>query len=169
VKSWLLEMRFKPEPVHRAGFFVPERPVRGVRPTVGRMFIQPDVEVDGRTARLDDVLGLRFALIGFECDPAEHLDDAATHALEQLGATVVRVIESRAGEVHRRRAARWPGTAVVEDVTNQLRPWFQQRRADVVLLRPDRYVAVLGTSDRIGADLVSLCDLLTADVAGAAR
>ncbi len=169
VKSWLIEMRFKPEPVHRSGFFVPEPPVRGVRPTVGRMFIQPDVEVEGRTAKLDDLLGLRFALIGFECDPAEHLDDEATRFLEQVGATVVRVIESRAGEVHRRRTSRWPGTTVVEDVTNQLRPWFHQRGADVVLLRPDRYVAALGTSGRIGDDLVSLRDLLTADVAGAAR
>jgi 3-(3-hydroxy-phenyl)propionate hydroxylase len=163
VQSWIFEMRFKPQPVHRSGFFVPERTARRRPPSVGRMFIQPDVEVEGRTAKLDDVLGLGFALIGFECDPAEALDDAAAQALDEMSAKVVRVIESRAGEVHHRRPARWPGTTVVEDVTNELRPWFHQRGVDVVLLRPDRYVAAVGTSAGIGPDLVWLRDLLTTD------
>jgi 3-(3-hydroxy-phenyl)propionate hydroxylase len=166
VKSWILEMRFKPQPVHRSGFFVPERATRGRPRTVGRMFIQPDIEFDGRTAKLDDVLGLGFVLLGFECDPAEHLDAAAALALEALDARVVRVIESRAGEVHHRRPARWPGTTVVEDVANELRPWFLRRGADVVLLRPDRYVAAVATSADIGRDLVTLRDLLTAGAAG---
>jgi 3-(3-hydroxy-phenyl)propionate hydroxylase len=169
VKSWILEMRFKPQPVHRTGFFVPARLPQGTPPTVGRMFIQPDVEVDGRTVKLDDILGLGFALLGFECDPAEHLDEAATRALEQLGARAVRVIESRAGEVHQRHAGAWPGTTVVEDVANELRPWFLRRRARVVLLRPDRYVAAVGTTASIGSDLVSLGNLITAEVAGATR
>lgn len=169
VKSWILEMRFKPQPVHRSGFFVPERPVHRRPPSVGRMFIQPDVEVDGRTAKLDDVLGLGFALIGFECDPAEDLDESAARALDEMGAKVVRVIESRAGDVHHRRAAAWPGTTVVEDVANELRPWFQQRQANVVLLRPDRYVAAVGTTASIVSDLASLRELLTAGVAGVAR
>lgn len=163
VKNWILEMRFKPQPVHRSGFFVPARTVRSTPPSVGRMFIQPDVEVNGRTAKLDDVLGLRFALIGFDCDPAKDLDEAAAQALDEMGAKVVRVIESRAGEVHHRRPARWPDTTVVEDVANELRPWFHQRGADVVLLRPDRYVAAVGTSASIGRDLIWLRDLLTTD------
>jgi 3-(3-hydroxy-phenyl)propionate hydroxylase len=169
VKSWILEMRFKPQPVHRSGFFVPARLPHASPPTVGRMFIQPDVEVGGRTVKLDDVLGMGFALLGFECDPAEHLDEAGTRALEQLDAQVVRVVESRAGDVHHQRAAVWPGTAVVEDVVNELRPWFLQRGARVVLLRPDRYVAAVGTTASVGSDLVSLANLLTAGVAGAAR
>lgn len=169
VKSWILEMRFKPQPVHRSGFFAPERPVHRRPPSVGRMFIQPDVEVDGRTAKLDDVLGLGFALIGFECDPAEDLDESATQALDEMGAKVVRVIESRAGDVHHRRPAAWPGTTVVEDVANELRPWFQQRQANVVLLRPDRYVAAVGTTASVVSDLASLGELLSAGVAGVAR
>lgn len=162
VKSWLLEMRFKPQPVYQSGFFVRESVSRGRPSTVGRMFIQPDIEVGGSRVRLDDVLGLGFALIGFECDPAEHLDDSATRALRDLGASVVRVLESRAGEVHHRRPVRWPETTVVEDVENKLRPWFQQRQAQVVLVRPDRYVAALGTTRDIGRDLTWLRDLLTA-------
>jgi 3-(3-hydroxy-phenyl)propionate hydroxylase len=169
VKSWILEMRFKPQPIHRSGFFVPARLPHGAPPTVGRMFIQPDVEVDGRTVKLDDALGLGFALLGFECDPTQQLDDTTSRALEQLGARVVRVVESRAGAVHHHRAATWPDTTVVEDVDNQLRPWFLERQARVVLLRPDRYVAAVGTTESIGPDLLSLGDVLTAGVEGAAR
>jgi 3-(3-hydroxy-phenyl)propionate hydroxylase len=165
-KSWLLEMRFKPQPVHRSGFFVPESRTRGKPPTVGRMFVQPDVEVDGRLAKLDDVLGLGFALVGFECDPAAGLDEASAEALRGLDAKVVRVIESRAGEVHRRRPTSWPGTTVVEDVANELRPWFRRRGADVVLLRPDRYVAAVGTTATIGRDLSLLHAVLTAGAGG---
>lgn len=161
VKRWILDMRFKPQPLYRSGYFVPRDVTRRRPSAVGRMFPQPDVEVDGRCAKLDDVLGLEFALVGFECDPAEQLDQAAMQALRDLGAKVVRVLESRAGAVHHGRVVRWPGTQVVEDVANELRPWFHHQRAQVVLLRPDRYVAALGTTTDIGHQLTWLRDLLT--------
>lgn len=160
VKNWILEMRFKPEPVYRSGFFVGE-PADRTRPaSVGRMFIQPDVEVNRCRRRLDDVLGSGFALVGFECDPAEHLGDPAMAVVRELGASVVRVVESRAGDVHHRRAVRCRDTLTVEDVDNSLRPWFGQRGAEVVLLRPDRYVAAVSTRHGIGSALEELGAIL---------
>ncbi len=155
VKRWVLEMRFKPRPVLRSGFLVPDGGLPR-RSAAGHMIIQPDVEVAGRRARLDEVLGLGFAFVGFECDPAEHLGDDALQALRELDAAVIRVVESRAGEVHHRRRARVPGTTVVEDLENELRPWFHQRDAGVALVRPDRYVAAAGTAEDIEAALMSL-------------
>jgi 3-(3-hydroxy-phenyl)propionate hydroxylase len=157
-RRWILEMRFKPQPAYRSGVFLPDEDrTRRRRPAVGRMFIQPDVEVSrGTSVKLDEVLGPGFAVIGFECDPAQHLDESGTAALRELGAAVLRVVESRAGDVHRRRPDTWPGTTVVEDVENLLRPWFLRRGANVVILRPDRYVAALGDARNLSGALVSL-------------
>jgi 3-(3-hydroxy-phenyl)propionate hydroxylase len=155
LRRWIGEMRFKPEPVYRSGFFLPDSGSKAGSAS-GRMFIQPDVEVAGHRAKLDDVLGLGFSLVGFDCDPAEHLDDAATGALRHLEANVFRVVHSRAGNATHRRPMRWPGTTVLEDVDDQLRPWFQQRRASAAVLRPDRYVAAVGPAREIGSALTSL-------------
>jgi hypothetical protein len=53
---------------------------------------------------------------------------------------------SRAGERHHRQRCADRDTVVVEDVHNELRPWFQARGRDVVLVRPDRYIAALTTA-----------------------
>ena len=155
LRRWIGEMRFKPEPVYRSGFFLPDR-VSPAGGATGRMFIQPDVEVAGRRAKLDDVLGAGFSLVGFDCDPAEHLDAAATRALRQLDANVFRVIHSRAGDAQYERPMRRPGTTVLEDIDNQMRPWFEQRGASAVVVRPDRYVAALGPARAVGQALISL-------------
>jgi 3-(3-hydroxy-phenyl)propionate hydroxylase len=158
-RRWILEMRFKPRPAYASGVFVPggSRDRRRGGDPVGRMFIQPDVETGtGTCVRLDEVLGPGFAVVGFECDPAGHLDAAGTAALGALDAAVLRVVESRAGDVHHRRTDAWPGTTVVEDVENLLRPWFHRHGANVVVLRPDRYVAALCDARDLAGSLVSL-------------
>jgi 3-(3-hydroxy-phenyl)propionate hydroxylase len=161
-RRWILEMRFKPQPAYTSGVFLPgESRARRRQPAVGRMFVQPTVEVSrGTIVKLDDVLGPGFAVIGFECDPARHLDEPGTAALRDLGAAVLRVVESRAGDVHHRRPDTWPGTTVVEDVENLLRPWFHRHGANVVVLRPDRYVAALCDARSLSGALVSLRALL---------
>lgn len=162
VRSWILEMRFKPQPAYPSGAFVtdPGRARRRHQP-VGRMFIQPTVETGaGTCVRLDDVLGTGFAVVGFECDPTEHLDEAGAAALRELDPTVLRVVESRAGDVHRLRPHTWPGTTLVEDVENLLRPWFHRHEANVVVLRPDRYVAALCDARDLSGALVGLRALL---------
>ncbi|MFI0370579.1 bifunctional 3-(3-hydroxy-phenyl)propionate/3-hydroxycinnamic acid hydroxylase [Actinomadura sp. 1N219] len=135
VKEWVLQMRFKPMPRYRDGIVVPSAPA------VGRMFVQPDVEtLDGATVPLDDVLGKGFAVLGFETDPAEHLDDGHRTFLHGLGTTFLKVVESRPGSSHHHAA---PDTVVIEDRDNGLRQWFDGRPERLVVLRPDRYVAAL--------------------------
>jgi 3-(3-hydroxy-phenyl)propionate hydroxylase len=156
VKRWVLEMRFKPVPHYQAGFVARERP--GSRlPSVGRMFVQPSVETAaGARLRLDDVLGPWFAVIGFECDPLAMLSDAELAAVRIFRPRIVKIVESRAGERHHRQHCVDPDTVVVEDVHNQLRPWFHARGGTVVLVRPDRYVAAMTTADAFGPVVTNL-------------
>jgi hypothetical protein len=51
----------------------------------------------------------------------------------------------------------------VEDVENQLRPWFLRHRANVVVLRPDRYVAALCDARNLSGALVALRSRLSGE------
>jgi 3-(3-hydroxy-phenyl)propionate hydroxylase len=165
VKRWTLEMRFKPIPDYRQGFTVPDGPGQRL-PTAGRMLPQPDVETaDGVRVRLDDLLGDWFAVMGFECDPLSGLTDRELAMLDRFRPRVVKIIESRAGDRYHRQRCVAEGTVVVEDVDNLLRPWFHARRRDVVLVRPDRYVAAMTTPERLGAAVSRLAGAFTGGVA----
>ncbi|WP_020646256.1 bifunctional 3-(3-hydroxy-phenyl)propionate/3-hydroxycinnamic acid hydroxylase [Amycolatopsis balhimycina] len=157
VKRWVLEMRFKPVPRYQAGFVAPGPHLPGV----GRMFVQPRVETgEGTHPRLDDVLGPWFAVIGFECDPLAKLGDAELAAVKVFRPRIVKIVESRAGERHHRQHCADQDTIVVEDVHNELRPWFQARARDVVVVRPDRYVAAMTTADELGPVVTNLAGQL---------
>ncbi|RNI22937.1 bifunctional 3-(3-hydroxy-phenyl)propionate/3-hydroxycinnamic acid hydroxylase [Flexivirga caeni] len=161
VKQWILEMRFKAQP-HYQSTLVTGEPLGCPIPTLGRMFPQPTVETeDGLRLALDDVLGPWFAIIGFNCDPLAGLNADQSAALAALGAVVVRVVESRAGERRRRQPCVDPDTVVVEDADNALRTWFGARKQQVVLLRPDRYVAVLARVETFGAEATMFARHLT--------
>jgi 3-(3-hydroxy-phenyl)propionate hydroxylase len=155
-RNWLTEMRFKPRPHYRDGFLVP--PASKPRlPGAGSMFIQPVVEVSGkRRVRLDEALGSWFAVVGFECDPLACLDSAALAVVDGLEVRVIKIVESRAGEIHHRKPVTRPGTVVIEDADNELRRWFTARDGNVVVLRPDRYVAALTSQADLGQALMAL-------------
>lgn len=162
VRRWVLEMRFKPIPHYRDGFLAVHQ-ARDDDFGVGRMFPQPMVEdLDGRQVRLDEVLGPWFALVGFGCDPLSRLTAAERAAVGRFRARVVKVVESRSAPGRRRGEHPTGDLVVVEDLDNHLRPWFQDRRCDVVLVRPDRCVAAAGTADRIGGALAGLSARLSA-------
>lgn len=147
VRRWVLEMRFKPMPRYGRGGLVVPRPGAPAHDAVGRMFIQPDVETAvGRREKLDEVLGSGFALVGWQCDPQALLEPAALRLWQSLGARFVRVERSRSGASREARLSSVGGTACVEDVDNLLADWFERQRADVAVLRPDRYVAALADS-----------------------
>jgi 3-(3-hydroxy-phenyl)propionate hydroxylase len=108
------------------GPFVDRRTHRRALP--GTQCPQPFVRVDGRSRRLDDVLGSGFALL-----VAGPVDPGLRTRAHSLGARVVRLAtaDPRPAE----------GVVVADDGT--LGAWLRRGRAGAVLLRPDRVVAAV--------------------------
>jgi 3-(3-hydroxy-phenyl)propionate hydroxylase len=159
VKRWIWEMRFKPMPSYAHGFAVADGDSERGRPVVGRMLPQPMAETgDGVSARLDDILGPWFAVIGFERDPLGELTEAQLAAVRRFEPRVVKVVASRAGDRHRKTPLTDPATLVVEDVEGQLRTWFRAAGRDTALVRPDRFVAAMTTAETFGSALTRLAD-----------
>lgn len=148
-KEYLLQMKFKPMPRYVHGAVVGAEPHRRDHP-VGRMFGQPAVETGERQRRkLDDAIGPWFAVIGIGVDPAEHLGDEARRWWDALGARLVSVVSPRLRP--RPGATVAPvtpaGSLALVDVDGGLRDLKLARPADeIVVLRPDRYVAAVCTA-----------------------
>jgi 3-(3-hydroxy-phenyl)propionate hydroxylase len=150
-RDYILQMKYKPMPRYTRGVVVP---YAGSSPDVplGRMFIQPAVEnADGDRVLLDDAIGSSFALLGLHVDPSSALSAEAAAWWRSLGARSVQVLAPRGAPGpdpggRRKRPGRpgddWP--VVVEDVDGAFRDWLLKRPAyNVVVLRPDRYVAAV--------------------------
>lgn len=132
VRDWFVQMRFKPPPRYSNGAVVARPGKPDPLSPVGRMFIQPVVRMDGTDRPLDDVIGPGFALLGLGRDPAAYLDDSGRQVVQRLDARILAVDAAAAD------GATDPG--------GELRAWADRHRAEVVLLRPDRYVAALGAA-----------------------
>lgn len=169
IRSWILEMRFKPVPDYRTGFVAHDHDGDNT-PGVGRMLPQPMVETaDGAHVRLDDALGPWFAVLGFECDPLARLTTGELAALHRFQPRIVKVLASRAGARHHAQPCASPDTVVVEDLDNHVRAWFQARGRTLAFVRPDRVVAAMTDLDGIGPAVTHLADRLTAPVPLASR
>jgi len=138
VRNYVLQMRFKPMPVYHDGVVLPA----AGRTMVGRMFIQPDVEdAAGRRGKLDDAVGPWFAVLGWQVDPQTVLGTSERAFWHRLGARFIHVSRSRSGQGAGARVLSPCGTVCVEDVDNQLAGWFEAHPGEIVVLRPDRYIA----------------------------
>lgn len=116
---------------------------------VGRMFIQPRVLCeDGATRRLDDVIGLRFAVIAWGTDPTWGLTPWARAFWARQGTVFVSarpaVQMPHEGDVS-------PGVVRVGDLGNRLKDWFARWPESVVLLRPDRFVGAICSPQTVSA------------------
>jgi 3-(3-hydroxy-phenyl)propionate hydroxylase len=135
------------------------------------MFPQPAVETRARKReKLDDVIGPWFAVIGIHLDARQHLAQESLAWWRSLGARFVRVEPPRSGPLPTAAGEPTPvhdtagdgtagdgtagdGTAdngtVVEDVDGAFRDWLLARPGhEIIILRPDRYVAaVCGRSE----------------------
>jgi len=170
--EYILQMKYKPMPRYDAGAVV-RNPTRGTwDEAVGKMFMQPVVEVGTRQlAKLDDAVGPWFALIGVHLDPAS-LDPDAIGWWQALGARLVHVVPPRSGPLPPPgrscdRAGSPPGvptgSLVVEDVGGAFRDWRLARPgAEIVVLRPDRYVAAVCDRTTISSTTSRLRELLGA-------
>ncbi|KXO98348.1 bifunctional 3-(3-hydroxy-phenyl)propionate/3-hydroxycinnamic acid hydroxylase [Tsukamurella pseudospumae] len=151
--AWVRRAGMKPKPRFRRGEYLglDRKPVRGIE---GTLPPQPVVRrYDGHRVRLDDALGIGWAVIGFETDPREALGAEAL-VWERLGANFATIYRSGARPQGRigdgRRKA---GLLDLEDTDDLLTSWLRRaghRPGTVVVLRPDKYV--FGAS-RDAADL----------------
>jgi 3-(3-hydroxy-phenyl)propionate hydroxylase len=159
-RDYILQMKYKPMPFYRDGIVVRHPSAGHGQDPVGRLFMQPTVEAAGRRrCRLDDVLGPWFAVVGVHTDPTAHLSPPELAWYRSLGARFVEVVPPRATAVPGRSAARavTDDHVVVEDVLGAFRDWKLARPGQQVLvLRPDRYVAAVSDAVGFGATTVAL-------------
>ena len=147
VRDYILQLKFKPMPKYRRGLVLSA----GADPGLGTMFMQPRVAgTDGKTRKLDDLIGPGFCLLGMNVDPAQHMSEADRAFWRRLGTTVCRVNRSRAG-AHLTTGTD-PDTMLLDDIEGRFRDWLEDHAPnDVVLLRPDRYVAAVCRHDGLSA------------------
>lgn len=166
VRDYVLQMKFKPMPRFTQGVVL-AHPNSRLDERVGRMFIQPKVELErGVIKPLDDVLGSGFALLTWQDDGARHVSPAVLRRLDQLGCTVVAATRSKSLQGMQLRAAARVGVTLVEDFENALHVWFSRSGADWVLIRPDRYVATLGQAAELDDRLALFASTFLPDTAG---
>jgi 3-(3-hydroxy-phenyl)propionate hydroxylase len=139
-KAYIVTMRFKPMPLMTSGALTNVGSAGHPSP-VGRLFIQPTVSTRAApSVKLDDALGPWFALIAWNNDPRQILDEDAQRRLARTG---VRLVTARpAVQLGWDDPDPGPGDAVliVGDLDGALKRWFDAHEESVLLLRPDRIV-----------------------------
>jgi 3-(3-hydroxy-phenyl)propionate hydroxylase len=150
-KSYIVTMRFKPMPQMTSGALTTVGSVSAPSP-VGRLFVQPTVCT--RTApsvKLDDAIGPWFALIAWNNNPREILDEDAQRRLARAR---VRLVTARPavqlnweepgggswGVAPPRSAPPDDAVLIVGDLDGALKRWFDGHPESVLLIRPDRIV-----------------------------
>lgn len=148
VKRYFLEMRFKPMPRYHQGALVPPVGKDAARSPVGKLFIQPRVVTEeGSEVLLDEVIGNRFAIIAWGCDPTWGLSDEQIRDWEELGACFIQVLP--AVQLQGEREVR-EGVIRVGDPQVRLKDWFGNYPASIAIVRPDRFVAAVAIPQTIG-------------------
>lgn len=122
-------------PVLTAGWF---RGPAGDGSIVGRMIPQPVAgDSVGKMARLDDLIGHGFVLLGDNVDPAALLSPEEKAGWDALGATY--------HAVRQQDAYTQAGTDLV-DLDKVILPWLRRYGAAAVAIRPDKFVAAADVS-----------------------
>lgn len=153
VRGWIRSAKMKPRPRFRRGAFLglPRRPLRGVE---GTLIPQPEIRTyEGKRRKLDETLGLGFALLGYGIDPRTLLDAGDLALLDRLGARFVTVY-ALGGRPQGKPGQGRDDRTDIEDHTGALTRWFRKagiRPGGIVLLRPDRFVFGTATADTSAA------------------
>jgi 3-(3-hydroxy-phenyl)propionate hydroxylase len=134
-REYFERMRFRPRPHYHTGFVWP-RARKRQPPLVGQMLPQPLVFTSAEErVPLDDVLGDGYALVGVDTDAAT-LDRLADPFWDQIAARRLAIaLDDRAPH-----PARHP---IVTDVGGPLPQELGAYAGQVILVRPDRYVAAI--------------------------
>jgi 3-(3-hydroxy-phenyl)propionate hydroxylase len=130
---------------------------------VGRMFIQPRVRtVNGEVMRLDDVLGNRFAILGWGSDPTFGLSPAAREIWQRLGGCFVIAKPDTQLSFHEDVPV---DVIAIGDVNGRMKDWFSRVPESVVMVRPDRFVAGMCTPQQVSSHIVELAAKLNLNTA----
>lgn len=143
VKRYFVQMRFKPMPRFTRGLVLTgaDGPIGNA---TGKLFPQPEiVTAQGQTRRLDDVIGLRFAMLSWGCDPQLHMSEEVRRYWADMGAVMLAVVPMT--QLHSFRGQMMPGSALIGDAGGVLHDWFAGQDSDgsIVAMRPDRVVACI--------------------------
>lgn len=131
-QDYFLQMKFKPKPRYDNGLFVDiDRPPYPAS-LVGEMLPQPAVSVSGRLAKLDDLLGPGFALLA--------QNQAGATTLSRLNHPLWRTLTPSLVHLSANPAASVPGVQTAAPSDEFIHPLLAHRD-QVILIRPDRYVA----------------------------
>ncbi|MEQ0273836.1 bifunctional 3-(3-hydroxy-phenyl)propionate/3-hydroxycinnamic acid hydroxylase [Klebsiella sp. CN_Kp100] len=152
VKRYFLEMRFKPMPQYRDGALLAEG--EGKTSPVGKMFIQPKVTLEtGQVTLFDEVIGARFAIIAWGCNPRWGLNDEQIARWRAVGVQFIQVVPEV--QIHCDQD-NVPGVIRVGDTQNRLKNWFAQHDTAIAVVRPDRFVATVAIPQTLGKKLNAL-------------
>lgn len=144
VHAYFAQMRYKPKPYYRDGFFVTGE-TRGL---VGRMLPQPTLELAGkRLVKLDDVVGTRFALIAYGPQAQASLAHVRDHDFGIARLRRLAVVPMRYNPDPSADAA----IEVARDTADHFAPLCRSARNLLVLMRPDRYCLAAADADDSGA------------------
>lgn len=117
----------------------------------GRLLIQPEVTLtDGTTVLLDECLSSGFSIVGYDCDPAEVLDEDTLACWKQMGARSVAICSNaRQGEFN------W-----ILDKSGKLGDWIGSDKPSILLIRPDKFCMVAAAPAAAAAELGAARELL---------
>jgi 3-(3-hydroxy-phenyl)propionate hydroxylase len=127
---------------------------------VGRMFIQPRVtKADGHAVRLDETIGLNFAVIAWGTDPTYGMSPAVRAFWDKLGTRFIKV-KPLVQMAYPDEAG--PGVTTLGDTQGRIKDWFTGQNSSIVIVRPDRFVAAMTSPHEIDATTAKLAALLAA-------
>jgi 3-(3-hydroxy-phenyl)propionate hydroxylase len=154
LRQYIAEMRFKPMPFFSEGVVV-HRGAPDAKAAVGKVFMQPRVaDASGKPQKLDDTIGLRFALLSWSARVDAWIDTDSRRILERLNALPV-VVRPDCQALDRERPR---GGVVLADVDGAFKRWFDEAPGGVVILRPDRIVAAVCKPWELNETLRALAD-----------
>jgi len=154
-RDYITQMKYKPQPRFTSGFMVPDR--RSTRRTiVGRLLPQPKViAADGRAVLLDDQLGRSFVLLVRTPDPQTTFAALQQPIWNELHALRVALLPADTSP------RPFPGGVSVTECDNSFAAALGPDGTNVLVLRPDRYVAAcfpLEDAQTVAATLQALLD-----------
>jgi len=140
--KYITTMKWKPIPKFTKGILV-TAPKKEKHSPVGTIFFQPDVKDEqGNIKKLDNIIGLNFAIIAWGSDPSIHFDDETRDIVKKIGAKILTVVpEEQRESALEIKSKSDSDSEYIFDHTYAVNEWFDWTYGSVVVIRPDRFVA----------------------------